>query len=721
MEQVQFSFEVEGLPRLLRVASFEGVESMSQLFHFDITFVSEEKAIPFDRVVGRRARLVLHGRRRIHGIVSRFAQGQAGKQLVAYHATLVPTVWRLLHRHDCRIFQELTIPEIVTRVLEDAGIASESFRFALEQEHLPREYCVQYRESDWAFVSRLLEDEGLMSFFEHDGDREVLVIADSTAVHAAIEGEAEVPFRDASAALHSGECVSTFRYSEEVRPGRTRVRDWNFKQPDLSLDRDVTAPIDDDLEIYDYPTGHTTPDEGATLAQLRLEEWRTFAEVAEGDSSCSRLAPGRWFGLVEHPRDSFNRRYVVTRLEHRGSQATMAEPGEVTMGYSNQFTAIPSTVPFRPTRRTRRPTIKGVQTAIVVGPSGEEIHTDEHGRVKVQFHWDRRGRRDEQSSCWMRVSHGWAGAAFGAMYIPRVGHEVIVDFLEGDPDRPLVVGRVYHGANPPPYVLPAEKTKSTLRSNTTPGGEGSNEILFEDKAGSEEIYLHGQKDWTIVIENDKDQRVGHDERLFVERDRTKTIRRDQSETIEGEKRTQVGRNHEEHIGMSAALIIKNNRTLTVGGGDSQSVGGNATVKIGGNLASSAGGSASLQVGGDRTDGTGGMHKQSVGGNKSIDVTGSYTLEVAEDVTLSAGGDHQQLVKGSQKVIVGEYIMIECGKALVMIEKSGHITVQGRNIDVNALGTVKIEADKPIDLTSSADVTVKAAKVVKVKGAKVEVN
>ena len=305
--------------------------------------------------------------------------------------------------------------------------------------------------------------------------------------------------------------------------------------------------------MYDYPGEYLTQNEGRQLAQARLQAAIMFKDTALGQSDVPRLLPGFTFSLHGHDLDNFNQEYVLVEVNQSGKQPQVL--GEKALDesgthFGNHFIALPSSVVIRPERITPRPTVVGVQTAIVTGPSGEEIYPDKHGRVKVQFHWDRQGKQDENSSCWIRVSQAWAGAGWGAMFIPRIGQEVIVDFIEGDPDRPIITGRVYHGTNTPPYELPAEKTKSTVKSDSTKGGGGSNEIRFEDKKGSEEIYIHGQKDWTIAIDNNKNQTVGANETLAVGANRTKTVGNDQQETIGANKTITVSSNHTETIGVN---------------------------------------------------------------------------------------------------------------------------------------------------------------------------
>ena len=700
----RFLFEINGLSQTLRVVRFEGQEGLSELFRFEVIVACEDDAVGFDGVLGQPALLTMvadEGEPRyVHGLVARLRQGDFGKKLTTYHVTIVPRPWRLLHRHDCRIFQELTAPEIIKRVLEGAGLAAETdFRFAVQSAYVAREYCVQYRESDWAFVSRLMEAEGIFYFFQHEADKHVLVLGDKPSVHAPISGVSTVKFKAPLGALSHGEHVHRFHYAEEIRSGKVSIRDYDFKKPGLKLESEKSGAAFADLEVYDSPGDYALPATGDALAAIRVEERASLRKVGEGESACERLAPGSTFTLSEHSREAFNRELLVTRVDHRGAEPAMAETGIDLPRYENRFEVIPSDVPFRPARTTPRPTVKGVQSAVVVGPSGEEIHTDEHGRVKVQFFWDRLGKKDDKSSCWIRVSQIWAGEGWGAMHVPRVNQEVLVDFFEGDPDRPIIVGRVYHGTNVPPYALPAHKTRSTIKSSSTPGGNGSNELRFEDKAGSEEVYLHGQKDWTIAIEDDKNQTIGHDETLSVANDRSAEIGHDQRESIV----------HDETFG------VGHDRAKSVGNDERESIGHDRSIEVGNDHTEAIGGSLTLSVAKARSEDIGEDSTESVGKTKTLSAGKDYAIAVTANLSTTVGGNQSSDVSLEKTLTVGEKLTITCGDAKVTIEKSGAITIEGKDLSIKATGDVKVEATGQVDVKSSGDVKVEATGKVLVKG------
>ena len=729
-----FKFEIQGLGTTTWVVRLEGEEAISELFRFELTLTSEDPQIPFADVIGMPALLTLatdgSEPRYVHGIVSRFRQAEDGKKRSTYHATLVPKLWRLLHRHDSRIFQALSVPDIIKKVLEGGGLSGSDYRLSITGSHPAREYCVQYRESDFAFISRLMEEEGIYYFFEHQEDKHVLVMGDAQSATGPITAPDTIAFRAPLGAMAYGESVSRFWYTEEVRPGKVTLSDFNFKKPSLSLKASSQAKLDTDLEVYDYPGEYDLPGDGTTLANVRIEEWQSLRMVGDGESGCIRMTPGYRFTLSDHARDDYNRAYLLTRVRHEGAQAQMAESaGGEGPSYRNTFQCIPSDVPYRPVRRTPRPTIKGVQTAIVTGAGGEEIHTDEHGRVKVQFHWDRQGKKDDKSSCWIRVSQLWAGAGWGAMWIPRVGHEVIVDFIEGDPDRPIIVGRVYHGANVPPYPLPGEKTKSTVKSNSSPGGGGSNELRFEDKAGSEEIFLHGQKDWNIKIEHDKGQIIGHDEMkevgndetIQIDHDRKKLVKHDQVEQVNHDKSIKVGNNHSESIGANEKVGVGANADRTVGASQTESISVNSTLTVGAVYTVAVGAAMSLNVGAAKAESVGGMSTEAVVGNKSLSTGGNLDVSVAKKMTTTVAQDAKDTVNGEKTIEVGKKFTLQVGEGTITVEKNGTISVAGKDITVKGSGKINVEAGSKVFIKSDGPVDVEASGAVKVKGSKVEMN
>jgi len=561
--EADYTFRIQDLDEELRVVRFSGREEVSRPFRFHVEFACEPAGVEPGRALGKSALLTLHGEngeRFVNGVVTSFRQTGVHERYILYRVELVPVLTLLGMRRNVRIFQEKTVEDIVGQILGGAGFNSEQYRFSLEGEHPERAYCVQYRESDLAFVSRLLEEEGIFYFFEHDEEKHVLVMADDVTAMQALEDPATLRYRTPSGLVPEDEHVYNYRYREEVRSGAVTLRDFNFTNPALNLQAESRAQVETELEFYDYPGRYTEAEGGNALADVRLQEIRSRKKQGRGGSTCRRFLPGFRFTLEEHPRLDFNGEVLLLEVEHRGFQPQSLDEGAGTETgeepqYENRFLCVPSDTPFRPDRRTPGAFVDGPQTARVVGPSGEEIYPDEHGRVKVQFHWDREGQFDEQSSCWVRVSQGGAGGGYGSLFLPRVGQEVIVDFLEGDPDRPIITGRVKNADHLPPYGLSDDKTRSVIKSKTHTG-EGANEIRFEDKAGSEQFYLHAQKDLDLRVLSNA------------------------SRTVDNERHLKVAKASMEKLG-SRDLTVDQDETVKVGGQDPETgaKAGNLSVTV----------------------------------------------------------------------------------------------------------------------------------------------
>ena len=677
----------------LRVVSFFGSEGISEMFRYNIDLASLDGEVDFDAVIGQPALLTIHGlkgKRYVHGIVSLFEQtGKEGKW-TRYRAEVVPAIWILSRHYTCRIFQTQTIPDIIKKVLTDAGISSDQFRFSLKKTYKPRDYCVQYRESDLSFISRLMEQYGIFYLFEHAEDKDIMVIGNDPVVHVPIQDPATVIYHaPGTTGVSDQEHIFEYRFNREIRSGAVMLKDFDFKKPRLNLGAEQKVDGDGKLEVYDYPGEYEAPDLGKDLAKVRLEEIQSTQKVGSGQSDCRRFIPGYRFTLDKFSRTELNREYLLIQLTHSGNQPQSlgAEGGGSSSDvmYENRFTCIPSDVSFRPLRLTPRPMIAGPQTAVVVGPKGEEIYTDEYGRVKVQFHWDRDGKQDEKSSCWIRAAQIWAGTGWGAMFIPRIGQEVIVEFLEGDPDQPIITGRVYNGDNMPPYTLPAEKTKSTMKSNSSKGGGGSNEFRFEDAKDSEEIYLHGQKDWTIVIENDKNQKVGKDETLEVGENRDKKVGKDQSEDIGDNKTITVGKNHTEKIGENANIDIGKDETISIGKNQSISINDNMTLTVGKNLTESISDNADYSIGKDCIF--------NIGKNLTMKIGEKGTVEVNKDLGMNIGKKLNIQAADQINILSDKEIVLKTGSASISMKKNGDIVINGKKISIKASSDLVMKGSK----------------------------
>ncbi len=711
-----FEFAIDGISDELHVLGFEGREGMSQLFEFEVKLSCEAAGLAFDDALGKPAKLSIHTdgdeTRFVHGIVGRFEETGTGPKRTTYTATVVPRFWTLSLRQDCCIYQELSTPDVIKKVLEDAGLAEgDDFSIDVQGTHNPREYCVQYRESDFAFVSRLMEEDGLFYFFEHSDSGHKLVIADHTGAYGTIPGDPHVVYRESDSGLQSEvESINVARYSRSMRPGKVVLTDYNFTKVDLNLASEAEGNAESDLEIYDFPGRYRDTDHGAERSTVRMESLRAERDLLLGEGDCRRLASGHKFTLEEHPRDDVNQEYLVLRVKHVGRQSQAAgadavapeleeeSEEEAERMYEAEFEAIPSGVLYRAPMITPKAVIEGPQTAVVTGPAGEEIHCDEHGRVKVQFHWDRLGQKDDKSSCWMRVSQAWSGSGYGGMIIPRIGNEVIVSFLEGDPDQPLVTGHVYNGGLMYGYSLPGDKTRTSLKTYSSPGGNGFNELRFEDAAGSEEVFLHAQKDWNIVVLNDRTQSIGHDHTHVVDHDETMEVKNDRTR--------KVGANESVDVTGNETIKIGGDLTETVGGSLNLTVTGAQAIKVTGAVSNAFEAAQSTTVGADDSLSVSGAQNVSVTGNRgvavdgddSLNVKGGHSVTVKGADSLAVDGDHSMDLKGASSIEVGsslsvkagDEIKLECGSASITLKKNGDIEIKGNNINIKGSGNITVK-------------------------------
>ena len=504
---------------VLLLRTFSGAEALSQLFQFDLEMLSENTSISYDAIVGKNVTVGLalasdESQRFWNGYVSSFYQAGRDSSLAVYRAHMVPWFWFLNQTTDCRIFQNKTVPDIITQIFGEYGF--KDFEKRLSGSYNPREYCVQYRETDFNFISRLMEEEGIYYFFEHSDGKHVLVMADSPDAHHVCQNQPTAKCALARDGVRPDDRVMEWVQEEAYRPGKITTTDYNFEMPSTKLLATVQGQRQ--YELYDYPGEYKTKGEGDGYARVRLEEQQAPAIVARGVSDCRGFGVGYKFSLQDHYRGDLNQSYVLTGISHQARHGLDYRSGNNDQDrteYSNVFRALPASTQIRPARTTRIPIVTGCQTAVVVGPPGEEIYTDKYGRVKVQFHWDREGKYNENSSCWIRVSHPWAGKSWGSIQIPRIGQEVVVDFLEGDPDRPLITGRVYNAGAMPPWDLPAKKVVSGLMSNSTKGGGGYNEVSFDDTKGNELLNMHAQYDMATKVEHDQRNTIVHDQTTTV--------------------------------------------------------------------------------------------------------------------------------------------------------------------------------------------------------------
>jgi type VI secretion system secreted protein VgrG len=600
----------------LLLKAVSGEEHLSGLFNFRLEMVSEDRKLDFSAILGKQATATLllndGTKRHINGIVGRFMQEDNEVRLTTYYADLHPWLWLLTKTRDCRIFQNKTVPQIVKTVFDELGF--KDYRDDLKGTYPSLDYCVQYDESAFNFVSRLLEDVGIFYFFEHGEDKHTLVLGDDADAHKPCPGLKEARYRQSGGTHTDDHVITRCSIEEQVVTGTFAHDDFNFETPSTDLKVEV-AGEGSEMRIYEYPGGFLKKEEGEKRANLRLEACEQPGKTLRGEGHVRAFTAGFKFDLKNHYRADANKTYVLRRVSIAATQES----------YTNSFEAFPVDLPFRPQRSTPKPSIVGTQTAIVVGKAGEEIWTDKYGRIKVQFHWDQRGKNDENSSCWIRVDYGWAGKGWGGIFLPRIGQEVVVSYLEGDPDRPLVTGAVYNAQQVVPYTLPADQTRSTIKSNSSKGGQGFNEIRFEDKKDSEEMYFHAQKDQSIKVLND----------------RTKEVDKNEKNTIKG------------------------TREQTVTGNETHTDEANFTHKVTGN------------------------YELKVTGNLTIDVTGSVTVKSAQSMThqaqMSMTNEAQMSITnkaGMSLTNEAQLAITNKGNASNTVESGGITTVKGALVKIN---------------------------------------
>ena len=592
---LQFTVNVGALPEsTFAVASFKLDEGFNRPFNLHLEVASHQPDIDFGAVLDQPCALLVwyndELQRRVCGVVSEFAQGDSGFRRTHYSLEVKPALWRLGLRQNSRIFQAQKPDEILSILLQEHGITD--YAFALKNEHAQREYCVQYRETDLDFVNRLAAEEGLFYFHEFEQDKHRIVFADDAV---ALTAGPELFFNLGNRSLEQGPYVRQFHYREAVRPSEVELKDYSFKTPAYGLShKKVGAELShqrDTYQHFDYPGRYKLDPSGKAFAQHRLDALRNDAMMSTGQSNCAALLPGQTFTLTEHRNTALNIAWQIVSITHTGTQpqALEEEGGDGPTTINNDFSVVKAQQTWRP-RLESKPMVDGPQIATVVGPEGEEIYCDEHGRVKLQFPWDRYGSSNDQSSCWVRVSQGWAGGQYGMMAIPRIGHEVIVEFLEGDPDQPIVTGRTYHATNRPPYELPANKTRTVLRTETHQG-EGFNELRFEDQAGLEEIYIHGQKDLNVLIENDAAWHIKHDQHIDIDNERVTRIKANDHLTVEGEKRDHIKADYSLtveaslHQKIAQALLVDVGQEIHLDSGQKivLEAGAELTLKVGGSF------------------------------------------------------------------------------------------------------------------------------------------
>lgn len=632
-------------------------EGLSQLTRTDVEFLSPDRALDLSTVVGKPITVSVQREdeswRDFHGtcVEARFIGLYQG--FGHYLAEVRPWLWFLTRKQNNRIFQDMTAPEIVTKIISDAGFSADMSN-VLSETYGQREYCVQYGETDFDFIMRLMEQEGIYYFFKHDQPKEKLILADGSGAHGAIPGNDKVDFHYREKEYRrADDHVFEWNGGERVTSGKVSLNDYDFQNPsaDLKVNRAMAKGSDAKLEVYDYPGAYVATGVGSLLARVQMESIAIAKKRWRGVCNVRTFAAGYTFKLQKHPRTADNADYLIVSATHELQIETDYEDDETLrplLGgrldftgnpdtYRCVFEVVPKSEPYRAPQTTPRARIPGVQTAVVVGPSGEEIYTDKFGRIRIQFFWDREGKKDRNSTCWARVMQPWTGKAWGMISIPRIGQEVVVQFEQGDPDRPIIVGMLYNAETMPPYALPDNQTMSGIKSNKSKNGGGFNEFVMEDKENAEYVRLQSERDYKEIIKNNAEITIGLEHK--DKGDLTQTIHRNKTETLK--------------TGDHAFKVEQGSQTIEIKKDKSEKIEGKSDLTVTGNLTEEI---------------TQGNHSETVKlGNFSLKTSaGKVTVEAMQSIELK--------VMGSS----------------IKIDPSG-VTIKGPIIKVEADGMAKVKA------------------------------
>lgn len=664
-------------PDALLLESFEGKESIAGGFKYTLGLLAKDPGISAAKLIRTLMTVKLAqadgSERVINGLVSRFVQLDQAEGLTVYEAEIRPWYWFLSLTSDFCVWQNKSIPDIVKAVCSEQGFTDLVFKCV--KPHKPHEYRVQYGETHLDFITRLMEEEGIFWFADHDGKKCNMVVADDNSV-----AKTALKLR-LSTIAHDTEdeaVLSWFNVSQDVRPGKYTHMDYNFETPSTQLKGQHSGKHAS--EVVEFPGGFETRDDADPLATLRYQEIVAEQTEAEGAGRCRALKAGGKIEVSKHPNKALNTAYLITSVKQSAKLGDFRTGGDSGLAFKSSFTAIPFDTPYKPERSTELPRAYGYESAVVVGPAGEEIFTDKYGRVKVQFFWDRRGKKDDKSSCWVRVSTVWAGKGWGVINTPRIGQEVLVAFLNGDPEDPIIIGRVYNAEQMPPYALPANKTQSGIRTRSTlQGSPGNyNEIRFEDKKDNEQLLIHAEKNFDVEVEHDETHWVGHDRSRKVDHDENVKVANNQSVNVGGNQGVTVDKDR--------TVTVSQNETISIGKNRTESVSENENVTISKNRDHRVEKSDSLNVTDDRTI--------TIGKNENVSIGEKRTTSVGKDDELSVG---KKLT-----ITAADEITIKTGDASIVMKKNGEITIKGKDITLDGSGKINVKA--------SSDVVLKGSKV-----------
>ncbi|MDW9232297.1 rhs element Vgr family protein [Burkholderia cepacia] len=714
----------------LKFHTLDGSDELGRLFEFRIEALADSHSLSLKDMLGKPVTVRIEQQdlstRYLNGIVARASlAGRRAERYYGYELIVRPWLWLATRRSDCRIFQNKTVPEIVQEVLSTYGFPIESH---LAETYVPRDYCVQYNETDAAFVSRLMEFEGIYYWFRHAEDTHTLMLSDAMSSHTALPGYETIPYiaRDRTA-IADEEHIDGWLPAQEVSVGKHQTTDYDYTKPraDLSSQKvDPRGHDHDSFASFEWPGGYRDDAPGAHYSRVRLEEQQAEHERASADTDVRGAAPGYLFTLEHCPRADQNREYLIVRCQYRFQEnAYASDQGAEAVVHQTMMLVQPSSLPYRSPRDTPRPRTNGPQTATVVGPPGEEIWTDQYGRVKLQFRWDRYGQSNQDSSCWVRVSSPWAGGGFGGVQIPRVGDEVVVDFLNGDPDEPIVTGRVYNGEKMPPWGLPGSATQSGLLSRSSPGGttEHANAFRFEDKKGAEQLWMHAERNFDAETELDHSLSVGNNHTHTVGNDETMQVKNNRQRSVGQNETVNIGQNRVAQIGANETHGVVGNRTRTVGQNETVTIAANRDATIGGVHTETVAKAKTETIGEAKTLNVGQMyqttsqdmktlvasaHTEEIGTRTST-IAKAHTHTVGGEHTVNVGANHTTNVQHQVLVNAGDQLALVCGMSSIVMKSDGTITIQGVNVASTGTNTHSVNG-KTVTSSATAEHTVEGA-------------
>ncbi|HIH2752434.1 type VI secretion system tip protein VgrG [Burkholderia aenigmatica] len=714
----------------LKFHTLDGSDELGRLFEFRIEALADSHSLSLKDMLGKPVTVRIEQQdlstRYLNGIVARASlAGRRAERYYGYELIVRPWLWLATRRSDCRIFQNKTVPEIVQEVLSTYGFPIENH---LAETYVPRDYCVQYNETDAAFVSRLMEFEGIYFWFRHAEDTHTLMLGDAMSSHTVLPGYETIPYiaRDRTA-IADEEHIDGWLPAQEVSVGRHQTTDYDYTKPraDLSSQKvDPRGHDHDSFASFEWPGGYRDDAPGAHYSRVRLEEQQAEHERASADTDVRGVAPGYLFTLEHCPRADQNREYLIVRCQYRFQEnAYASDQGGEAVVHQTMMLVQPSSLPYRSPRDTPRPRTNGPQTATVVGPPGEEIWTDQYGRVKLQFRWDRYGQSNQDSSCWVRVSSPWAGGGFGGVQIPRVGDEVVVDFLNGDPDEPIVTGRVYNGEKMPPWGLPGSATQSGLLSRSSPGGttDHANAFRFEDKKGAEQLWMHAERNFDAETEADHTLSVGNNHTHTVGNDETMQVKNNRQRSVGQNETVNIGQNRVAQIGANETHGVVGNRTRTVGQNETVTIAANRDATIGGGHTETVAKGKTETIGEAKTLNVGQMyqttsqdmktlvasaHTEEIGARTST-IAKAHTHTVGGEHTVNVGANHTTNVQHQVTVNAGDQLSLVCGNSSIVMKSDGTITIQGVNVASTGTNTHSVNG-KTVTSSATAEHTVEGA-------------